>query len=312
MIDLTALRAACGRHGAVARVVVAALDGSSPREAGASMTVWGDGQEGTIGGGALEWEAAARARDMLAGAATEARLDRIALGPTLGQCCGGSVLLWTEVFRADALPAPVAGLVARGKGEMPLAVRRLLARARGAGLVPATQVVAGWLVEPAALPLREIWVWGAGHVGRALVGVIAPLPGVRVTWIDSGAERFPAAIPDGVVPRAAANPARLADLAPTGAEHFVMTYSHALDLEICHRLLSRGFGALGLIGSLTKRARFRSRLQHLGHPDALISRIVCPIGEPALGKHPQAIAVGVAARLLSGASATESARESAG
>jgi xanthine dehydrogenase accessory factor len=240
------------------------------------------------------------------------RVDRVALGPTLGQCCGGSVVLWSEVFRAGTPPEPVAGIVARGPGAMPLAVSRLLARARSQGAGTSTRTISGWLVEPVARPLREIWVWGAGHVGRALVQVIAPLPGMRVTWVDTVRERFPVALPEGVEPRVAENPADLAGIAPPGAEHFVMTYSHALDLEICHRLLGHGFGSLGLIGSMTKRARFRSRLHQLGHSDAQISRIACPIGDPDLGKHPQAIAVGVAARLLSGVSATESAKESAG
>ena len=88
-------------------------------------------------------------------------------------------------------------------------------------------------------------------------------------------------------------------LAPAEAEHLVLTYSHALDLEICHRLLGHGFRAAGLIGSATKWARFRSRLAALGHAPEQVARIRCPIGDPALGKHPQAIAVGVAAEILS-------------
>jgi xanthine dehydrogenase accessory factor len=90
----------------------------------------------------------------------------------------------------------------------------------------------------------------------------------------------------------------LADHAPTDAEHLILTYSHALDLDLCHRLLRRGFLSCGLIGSATKWARFRSRLTALGHDAAAVGRIRCPIGDPALGKHPQAIAVGVAAELL--------------
>nr|MCE2749619.1 XdhC family protein [Rhodobacter sp.] len=83
-----------------------------------------------------------------------------------------------------------------------------------------------------------------------------------------------------------------------GADHLVLTFSHALDLELCHRLLTHGFASLGLIGSQTKRARFRSRLRALGHSDPQIARIRCPIGDPALGKHPQAIAIGVAQDIL--------------
>ncbi len=87
-------------------------------------------------------------------------------------------------------------------------------------------------------------------------------------------------------------------LAPSHAEHLILTYSHALDLELCHRILSRSFGALGLIGSATKRARVRNRLAALGHGPEQIERMQCPIGDPGLGKHPQAIALGVAAEFL--------------
>jgi xanthine dehydrogenase accessory factor len=96
----------------------------------------------------------------------------------------------------------------------------------------------------------------------------------------------------------ASDPALLADHVPLAAEHLVLTFSHALDLELCHRLLKRGFRSCGLIGSATKWGRFRSRLKALGHSSEAVAQIRCPIGDPALGKHPQAIAVGVAADLL--------------
>ena len=96
----------------------------------------------------------------------------------------------------------------------------------------------------------------------------------------------------------AADPARLVAHAPRHAEHLVLTYSHALDLELCHRLLAHGFRHLGLIGSATKAARFRARLQDLGHSAAAISRIACPMGDKSLGKHPQAIALGVGVAFL--------------
>ena len=179
-----------------------------------------------------------------------------------------------------------------------MAVKRVLAAARAQGLRPAPGLVQGWLVEPVAEADRQVWVWGAGHVGRALVAVLAPLPGIAVTWVDVAAERFPDVVPEGVTIVPANDPALVADHAPEGAEHLILTYSHALDLELCHRLLNRGFKACGLIGSATKWARFRPRLGALGHDAAAIGRIRCPIGDPALGKHPQAIAVGVVAELL--------------
>lgn len=297
MFDLGALAAALQAHGRVARVVIASVEGSSPREVGASMLVFADGQSGTIGGGALEFEAAAKAREALASDAPPApRVERISLGPSIGQCCGGAVLLWTEVF--EVVPEAVAGIVARGPGEMPLAVKRVLAAARGQGVRPSPGLVAGWLVEPVMEAERQVWVWGAGHVGRALVSVLAPLPGIAVTWVDVSAERFPEVVPEGVTVVPAADPTVVADHAPVDAEHLVLTFSHALDLELCHRLLLRGFRSCGLIGSATKWGRFRSRLRALGHSGEAIARIRCPIGDPAFGKHPQAIAVGVVAELL--------------
>lgn len=298
MFDLAALADAIAAHGRVARVVIAAHDGSSPREAGAAMLVWAGGQSGTIGGGALEHEAALRARAMLATGG--ARLDREALGPKLGQCCGGAVSVLTEVYDAATLPDPQAGVVARAVDgrDMPLAVKRILARARGEGVMPAAVLVQGWMVEPVARPARRLWVWGAGHVGRALVGVLAPLPDLGITWVDVARARFPETLPQGVDCLWAADPADLVARAPRDAEHLILTFSHALDLDLCHRLLGHGFSACGLIGSATKWARFRSRLAALGHAGGDIARIDCPIGDPCLGKHPQAIAVGVAAALL--------------
>ena len=196
------------------------------------------------------------------------------------------------------MPEPTDSVVARGPGAMPLAVKRILAAARGQGLRPSTALVQGWLVEPVAAPTRQLWIWGAGHVGRALVSVLAPLPDLAITWVDVAPDRFPLDVPPNVTMVPAADPATLADHAPTGAEHLILTFSHALDLELCHRLLRRGFRSCGLIGSATKWARFRSRLKALGHDPAAVGRIRCPIGDPALGKHPQAIAVGVAAELI--------------
>jgi xanthine dehydrogenase accessory factor len=303
MFDLNALEAAVAAQGRVARVVIAAHDGSSPREVGAAMLVWAQGQSGTIGGGALEHEATALARAALArgGVAQDGlALRRVALGPALGQCCGGRVTVLTEVYDAASLPRPEAGLLARAVEDrpMPLAVKRMLARARGEGVMPAPQLVQGWFVEPLARPARQIWIWGAGHVGRALVAVLAPLPGLAITWVDVARDRFPETVPEGVTVLCAATPEALAAHAPRRAEHLIVTYSHALDLELCHRLLAHGFARCGLIGSATKWARFRSRLAALGHAPEAVARIDCPIGDPALGKHPRAIAVGVAAALL--------------
>ncbi len=301
--DLEALREAVKTHGKVTRVVIAAIKGSSPREVGASMLVWQDGQSGTIGGGTLEFQAAEAARSQ----SLPNRLTHHALGPELGQCCGGAVSLFSEVFDQKALEALGDTVIARSAsaGEMPLSVKRLLTTARGQGIAPEPQLIDGWMVEPVHKPTRDLWIWGAGHVGRALVDVLSPLPDIAITWVDTGPERFPASVPAGVTTVPAAKPAELVRHAPPNAEHLVLTYSHNLDLELCNRLLSHDFRFAGLIGSATKWARFRSRLAALGHSPEQISRITCPIGDPALGKHPQMIAVGVAAQLLRPARQTE-------
>lgn len=294
--DREALREAVKIHGRVVRVVIAAIRGSSPREVGAAMLVWDGGQSGTIGGGTLEFQAAEAAR----GQQSPARLSQHALGPDLGQCCGGAVTLLSEVYDLAAVDRLEETVIARtpGGSAMPLAVKRVLAKARGQGVRPEPQLVDGWMIEPVHQRARKLWIWGAGHVGRALVDVLSPLPDLAITWVDTGPERFPEAIPAGVTAVPVAKPAELVRHAPRDAEHLVLTYSHNLDLELCNRLLLHDFRFAGLIGSATKWARFRSRLAALGHAPERIGRITCPIGDPALGKHPQMIAVGVAARML--------------
>ncbi len=279
-VDVGRLGALIAAHGPVARVVVAEARGSVPRGVGTSMVVWRDGFQGTIGGGALEWRALEMARQVLNEGAP--RVERMPLGPALGQCCGGAVTLVAE--RLEAVP------------DLPW-----LRRVEGTAEAPAGKDYLfrnGWLREDAATATRDIWVWGAGHVGRAITAILAPLPDLSVTWVDTDDARFPP-VPEGVTQLVAADPARAMVHAPKGAEHLVLTYSHDIDLALCHAALTRGFVFCGLIGSATKWARFRSRLADLGHDPADIARITCPIGDPALGKHPQAIAVGVVGRLLS-------------
>ena len=291
--DLTSLHAAIAAHGQVARVVIAEVQGSSPREVGVAMLVWNGGQSGTIGGGALEYQAAQQAF-------AREGFSRHPLGPELGQCCGGAVTLLTEVYDADRL-ATLDGetVIARGPSEMPLAVKRLTTCARNQGVDLRPRMVQGWFVEPVAQPTTPLWIWGAGHVGRALVDVLHPMPEIEITWVDTAPNRFPDMIPEGVNALPASDPLRVVAHAPQDAAHLILTYSHALDLSLCDALLRHGFAFAGLIGSDTKWARFTSRLRKLGHTDAQISRICCPIGQKSLGKHPQAIAVGVAAQLLS-------------
>lgn len=317
-LDPAALAAALAAHGPLVRVVVAAVRGSAPREPGAAMLVWAGGQQGTIGGGALEWQAAAAARSLLArtdpqetapgtGTGMGSEILRLPLGPGLGQCCGGAVTLVLERLTparlADWQARVQGGRLTRPVGPAPPDPPPAIARMQGAGAGLLLQ--GAWLSEPLAPPGLPVWVHGAGHVGRALAAVLAPLPQFAVTLVDIAPERLPDPRPAGVAVHLAPDPAAAIAQAPRHAHHLVMTHDHARDLALCHLLLGQGCGgpgagALGLIGSATKAARFRTRLRALGHSEGVIARLACPIGDPGLGKQPQAIAIGVAAGLLQG------------
>ncbi|WP_068117506.1 xanthine dehydrogenase accessory protein XdhC [Tropicimonas marinistellae] len=311
--DAQSLKMTVARHGRVARVVVTEVSGSAPREAGASMLVWKGGQSGTIGGGALELEATTAARNALSQG--NSFVMRHPLGPALGQCCGGAVTLATEVWDAASLESRLDtardGWVIRPVGSdsgtrpqagtMPL--RRLLRALRNGSVLPGPWLQDGWLAEPLSEPRHRLWLHGAGHVGRAIAATLAPLPEWTITWIDTHATRFPDMSHDTVDVLVAEEPARVVAHAPPDAHHLILTYSHALDLALCRAVLKRGFASAGLIGSATKWRRFRNRLLQLGHSESEIARITCPIGDPALGKHPQAIAIGATAMLLRTASA---------
>lgn len=273
------------------------------------MLVWDSGQSGTIGGGALEYELAQRARRQTQ--IGHYGVSRHALGPDMGQCCGGAVDILTEVFDLNTALALPEDVIVRGPGTMPLEVSRLLARWRREGAQVAPTCIKGWMVEPVRHPNRPVWIWGAGHVGRALVSVLCPLPEFSITWVDTSADRFPATIPEGVEQLVAAVPSEAVRFSPTEAAHFILTYSHALDLDLCDAMLGHGCDDIGLIGSATKWARFRKRLIARGHPPASVDQIACPIGNPDLGKHPQAIAVGVASAMLTPQSQTQKAEKHA-
>lgn len=308
--DPEGISRAVERRGPVCRVLVVEARGSTPRGAGTSMLVWDGGQSGTIGGGALEHDAARIARESLAAGAAP-RLETKPLGPDLGQCCGGSVKLLWEVFDAEriALSREAGDVYARpadgGAGAAPPADLAQRAARPGSGGVA---LGGGWIAERIAAQGAPVWIYGAGHVGRALAGVLAPLPEFAVTLVDVSPDRLPDPMPEGAAPLVAADPVRVAGLAPEGTRHIVMTFSHAIDLELCDALLRAGARSIGLIGSRTKRARFAKRLLEGGHAEEAVAAIACPIGDPGLGKHPQQIAIGVAAELirgLDGSSATK-------
>lgn len=315
MLDLDALRDAVRAHRRVARIVVAGTRGSTPREAGAAMLVWAGGSAGTIGGGRLELDAVRRARAMLA-QGPDTHVARVALGPALGQCCGGAVVLVTEIhgdtrLRAllddRAFPHLRARPVEPGAPPLPDSTRRRIERLQAAGTPLPTTLTGGWLIEPVRRVRRAVFIYGAGHVGPALARLLAPLPQFEVVLCDTREDRFDG-LPAGIRQAPHASLSEVMDGAPDDAAHVIMTHDHDQDLALCHHLLGREFALAGLIGSATKRARFHRRLAALGHAPARIARIRCPIGDPALGKHPQAIAVGVAAALLRGGADDEPRR----
>lgn len=252
------------RHAPAVLVQVQAVRGSAPRERGAWMAVFADAVLGTIGGGRLEWDATAHARTLLVQADAPVQHVRYALGPSLGQCCGGEVQLqYRQVSVQDA----------------------------------------NALAQALPSPRMPVALFGGGHVGRALVQVLAPLP-VQVQWVDSREEIFPADVPGNVqCEHSAPVQAAVADVAP-GARVLVMSFSHAEDLDVVAACLARqraraDLAFVGLIGSKTKWAAFRSRLRDRGFGEAELDFVTCPIGVPGIhDKRPEVIAVAVAAQLL--------------
>lgn len=293
-------------YGACALVTVANVRGSAPREAGARMVVAPDGRfRGTIGGGELEWRAIGAAREALARDTPAASLSRFALGPDLGQCCGGSVRVMNEVFGPHRIDS--VRILAAREAQGPFGTRgrigaRSVERTIDDTLTPGGPVVEldGDVVVERFRDLRHpVWLFGAGHVGRALMLALAPLP-FEVTWIDEREGVFPSAVPATVRPVRSAEPAAEVSRAPSDASIVVMTHHHPLDLAIVHAALAaERFGYVGLIGSASKRARFTRLLREAGIPEARITDLVCPVGMPSIrSKHPAAIATGIAAQLL--------------
>ena len=256
------------------------------------------------------------------------------LGPDLEQCCGGFVrLLYERVGKEELaqLPAtaPAGGIVlhplASGAAPesvsdrqaaktLPFPLAKTVAEILSGQTPRATALIEVeaecWLLHPVEAPGRPLYLFGAGHVGRAIVRTLEGLP-FAVTWIDTDEARFPAGLPAGLpadVRRLVSDdPAAVAAAAPDGAFHLVLTYSHALDFDICRALLADNrFGFAGLIGSETKRARFFKRFRDAGIGEAALARLTCPIGIPGIaGKEPATIAVTVAAQLLHRLSATD-------
>ena len=284
-----------------ALVSVLATEGSAPRGAGTRMLVTTDGQQGTIGGGALEFRAAEQARAMLDRVPGDWRVQDYPLGPLLGQCCGGRVRLLVE--RVD--PAALGWLHDAEAGQMletrledgavvrQVFQRETATRPTARGPRPGVGIR---FVEPVAERPRPVYLFGAGHVGQAVARHAAGLP-LQLAWFDTRAEM--AGIDGVTVMDEAAITGCLSD-APDDAAVVIMTHDHPLDYELTLAALRRDrAGFVGLIGSDTKIARFTSRLKADGIGEAALERLTAPIGVPGvLGKEPDVIAISVLAQLL--------------
>ena len=235
--------------------------GSSPREQGTFMLVGKNDLFGTIGGGALEYMVIEHARRLIANGQAEEAMD-VPLGPEIGQCCGGRVevgLRYADASLRDHLTAQVAA-------------------------------------EEAALP--HVFVFGAGHVGRALAQILSLLP-VQLEVIDTRREELEL-LPEGIAARVVAMPEAVVRSAPEGSSYVILTHDHALDFLLAQEALARSDSPyIGMVGSQTKRARFSSWFRAEGGDVKALERLVSPIGQHGLGdKRPAVIAALAAAEIM--------------
>lgn len=305
-------------------VTVAGIRGSAPREIGAKMLVTATETIGTIGGGQLEYQSTRVAVGMLEDELLALR--SFPLGSSMGQCCGGVVEILFEPVQSG-LPAWLRDLVAlHGQREAAVVVTRISRSAPQKFVVTADGIYGaveeqaeGKLVaaaramladgssacrdvqdfyEPIVAPDLNIAVFGAGHVGTAVVDALSVLD-CNIRWVDSRRNIF-RQVPPNVRAVETAEPALEVAAMPPGSFYLVMTHSHALDFDICDRILRRDDARYcGLIGSVSKRRRFEKRYRQQGMPENLLAGLVCPIGVAGIGgKKPREIAVAVAAEVL--------------
>lgn len=291
--------------------------GSAPQDAGARMCVGTDFIVNTIGGGHLEWKAIACAREMLAQAGPRRKVQRYPLGPGLGQCCGGVVWLVFEYLDSQDVHwcLEIGDALSRGRS-----VRRIVDLApasdmhssvvagthAGVALYPLSaherrmetrlDIERGRLIDVWSVPTTDVVVCGAGHIGHAIVRLLADLP-VRVVWLDPRDDCWPARVPVNVQ-LLQGDEDDVPDM-PEQAYWLVLTHNHALDLAIVDSVFRhKSFAFMGLIGSKTKQVRFSSRLRQR-HDAQLVERLCCPIGIVSTSsKQPAVIAVSVVAQLL--------------
>ncbi|GAL98922.1 xanthine dehydrogenase XdhC [Acetobacter tropicalis NRIC 0312] len=246
---------------AFACVQLTAVRGSTPREAGAFMLVGPDWQKGTIGGGVLEWECLRKARTLLE-INQPSMTHHFTLGAGTNQCCGGQATV----------------VISRAQAEIVGALKQQLYEQRQN--------------DPTLL------MFGAGHVGRALAYVLAPLP-LNLTWVDPRPEEF-GNIPKGVTAHVTTEWEQHLTALPAKAGVLVLTPNHSLDALIVASALERNdLGYIGLIGSKTKRRRFEAGFREIGLTETQISTLTCPIGgQTVRDKRPEIIAAMVAAEII--------------
>lgn len=305
-------------------VTVAGIRGSAPREIGAKMIVTSTETIGTIGGGQLEYQSTRVAVGMLDDDVTTLR--SFPLGSSMGQCCGGVVEILFEPL-VDRMPSWLRDLGALHGQREPAVIATRISRSNPAKLIVTAEQVFGSdddqfdadlvararrlladnpvttrdvqeFFEPIVAPDLNIAVFGAGHVGTAVVNALSELD-CNIRWIDSRRNMF-RKLPFNVRAIEATDPSLEVVALPPDSFYLVMTHSHALDFDICDRILRRRDARYcGLIGSLSKRRRFEKRYRQQGMAQALIGQLVCPIGVDGIsGKKPAEIAVAAAAEVL--------------
>ena len=282
------------KYNTVARVVIISTKGSAPRKANAHMFVTENHIFGSIGGGQLEYQITSICREHLATLKKFGReVRKFALGPSLGQCCGGSVNALIEYFHYSDI------IEIRKLEQARNLIHELLTdKFPYEGNQSLSLDEKKFFQEQIIDTKTDLFIWGAGHTGREIISSTKSLPLTRY-WIDISRERFPNIIDDDVNAIWIKDPTRLINNFPDGGIHLILTHSHALDLAIIQSLLKDNrFYKLGLIGSKTKKVRFRTQLVKAGFSLNDIEQIICPIGLPEItGDEPFRIALSVAGQI---------------
>lgn len=321
-----ALTAALGQRVPRVMVTIIKVTGVTAREPGARMLVTPYQTFDSIGGGHLELQATQFARSFLCMAATEParHIESFMSLPEGGPCTAARVELAFERIDPDGLKAL---RLIRKRGRCREDTWRLVAldgtaacgvydqdgvRLHGTGPEKLKLPADGgtfelriddngrrWLLDSYLMPRPHLMLFGAGHVGAAIVRALAPLP-CRVTWVDEREEMFPPLLPSNIEPEATDTPEALISQAGKDMTYLVLTHSHALDQRLSEAILRRGDALwFGLIGSNTKRVQFARRLKERGIPESRLEAMSCPIGVPGImDKAPAVIAASVTAQLL--------------